>query len=178
MQRPKSATVFGILNIAFATMSFFGLIFSIIVLRIAASSHSTQLIKQSPVLSAWTKFTMPLGFVSAIVLLIAGIGLLMMKNWARIVSIIYAIYSLVFGVVGLALMFLFMVMPMIEQSQQQSGPESIGMIAGAIGGMIGGVVGLAYPVLLLIFMTRPKLVEAFRVAELLSAPGQSHPPAA
>jgi hypothetical protein len=178
MQRPKSATVFGILNIAFAAMSFVGLIFSVIMMRVGQSSHSMQMLKQSPVLAAWTKFTLPVGFVSAIVLLIAGIGLLTMKNWGRILSIIYGCYSLVLGVVGLVLTFIFMLLPMIEQAQQRSSPEAIGMTAGAIGGMVGGVIGLAYPVLLLIFMTRPKLVEAFRVAEVLSTPGQGYPPAA
>lgn len=178
MQRPKSATVFGILNIAFAAMGFVGMIFTVVMLRVAASTQTAQLIKQSPVLAAWTKFTLPLGFISMIVLLIAGIGLLMMKNWGRILSIIYAVYALVFGLIGMVITFLFMLMPMIEKAQQTSGPESIGMVAGAIGGMVGSVIALAYPVLLLIFMTRPKLIEAFRVAELLSAPGQGYPPAA
>ncbi|MGZ4987361.1 MAG: hypothetical protein ACXWBP_04905 [Limisphaerales bacterium] len=177
MQRPKSATVFGILNIAFAVMGVVGLIFTIVVLRIAHSNPSTHAIQQSPVLLAWTKFTLPLGFVSSIVLVVAGIGLLQMKNWARILSIIYAIYSLVFGIVGLFLVFFFMVLPAIEQAQQKSGPEQIGMIAGSIGGLVGGVIGLAYPVLLLIFMMRPKLVEAFRAAEVLSAQNQGYPPA-
>ena len=178
MQRPKSATVFGILNIAFAVMGVLGLIFTIIALRFAHSNPSMRLIQQSPVLAAWTKFTLPLGFVNSIVLAIAGIGLLLMKNWARILSIIYAIYSLVFGIVGLFLMFFFMILPLIEQAQQKSGPESVAAVFGAFGGMIGAVIGLAYPVLLLIFMLRPKLVEAFRAAEALLAQSQGYPPAA
>ena len=178
MQRPKVATVFGILNIAFGAITVVGLIVSIIVLRIAHSSPSAQLLQQSPVLAAWTKFTIPLTFVSSIVLAIAGIGLLLFKNWGRILSIIHAVYSLVFGIVGLFITFFFMCIPMIEQAQQKSGPESIGMIIGSISGMIGGVIGLAYPVLLLIFMLRPKVVEAFRAAEGLSAQNQGYPPTA
>ncbi len=177
MQRPKVATVFGILNIAFAAMGVVGLIVSIVVLRVAAASHSNSILQQSPVLAAWTKISMPIGFVSSIVLAIAGTGLLLFKNWGRILSIIYAIYGLVFGIVGLFLTFFFMCLPMIQQAQQNPGPESIGRTAGAIGGMIGGVIGLAYPVLLLIFMLRPKVVEAFRAAEAASSQSQSYPSA-
>jgi hypothetical protein len=95
-------------------------------------------------------------------LLIAGIGLLLMKSWARTLSIIYAIYALVAGVLGLVVNFMFLVRPMLERAGQQHGPEAAGALGGAIGGTFGGCLGLVYPILLLIFMTRPKLVAAFQ----------------
>lgn len=120
---------------------------------------------------------MPLALVSCVVLAISGIGLLLMKNWARILSIIYAIYALVFGVIGLFISVIFMCLPMLAQAQQKPGPESIGMMVGAIGGIVGGVIGLIYPVLLLIFMLRPKLIEAFRTAQQSQMQPQVYPPA-
>jgi hypothetical protein len=88
----------------------------------------------------------------------------MMKPWARKLSIAYAIYALVFGVVGIVVNFLFVVRPMLEQAQGRQGPEAAGAIGGAFGGTIGGCFGLVYPILLLIFMTRPNVVAAFRTA--------------
>jgi uncharacterized membrane protein YfcA len=51
---------------------------------------------------------------------------------------------------------------MLEQAQQQHGPAAAGAIGGAIGGSVGGCFGLIYPVLLLIFMLRPKVAAAFQ----------------
>jgi hypothetical protein len=43
-------------------------------------------------------------------------------------------------------------------------------IGGAVGGVMGGCFGMIYPILLLIFMTRPKVVAAFRGAMPPSLP--------
>lgn len=51
--------------------------------------------------------------------------------------------------------------PMLEEASRKQGPEAAAAIGGAIGGTVGGCFGLIYPILLLIFMTRPKLVAAF-----------------
>jgi hypothetical protein len=61
--------------------------------------------------------------------------------------------------------FIFLVRPMLEQAQNQRGPEAAGAIGGAAGGMIGGCFGLVYPIILLIFMFRPTLAAAFRPAD-------------
>jgi len=95
-------------------------------------------------------------------LLAAGIGLMMLKPWARLVSIGYAIYAIVFGIVGMVINFFFLVRPMIEHAQQQSGPEAAVAIGGAVGGTIGGCFGLIYPIVLLIFMFRANVVGAFK----------------
>jgi hypothetical protein len=100
--------------------------------------------------------------LTCLVLLAAGIGLLHLKPWARILSMAYAIYAILFGILGMVVNFIFMIQPMLEQARQQQGPEAAGAIGGAVGGTIGGCFGLIYPVLLLIFMTRPKVVAAFR----------------
>lgn len=180
MQRPKIATVFGILNIAFAAMSFFGAIATIIMLRLgqAHGSQSVEMLRQSPILVKWTMFTMPLSFLSAIVLLTAGIGLLAVKNWARILSIVYAIYTIILGAIGMVLTVMFLLMPMLERAQQQdSGPQMGAAIGGIIGGVIGGLIGMAYPVILLIFMTRRTFVDQLRAADLLRQQPQVYPPA-
>ena len=52
---------------------------------------------------------------------------------------------------------------MLEKSRQLQGPEAAGMIGSAIGSVLDVVLGPIYPILLLIFMTRPKVVAAFQV---------------
>ena len=53
--------------------------------------------------------------------------------------------------------------PLMERANAAGGgPEQAGAIGGIIGGAFGGCIGLIYPVLLLIFMMRPNVVQAFR----------------
>ena len=164
MQRPTSVTVFGILNIAFAAFGVFGLIASIALFFISTDSNNPviKIMHENPAYAAWLKVCIPLGVLSCSALLVAGIGLLRLTSWARTLSIVYAIYAIVFGIIGPAVNFFFIIRPMLEQARQQHGPEAAGAIGGMIGGTIGGCFGLIYPVLLLIFMMRPNVVAAFR----------------
>jgi hypothetical protein len=164
MQRPTSVTVFGILNIVFAVFGIFGLIFSIVLFYLPADTNNPviKLIHESPAYAAWLKACIPLGLLSCAALLAAGIGLLRLQPWARTLSIAYAVYAFVFGIVGMAVNFFFVTQPMIEQAHQQQGPAAAGAMGAAIGGSIGGCLGLVYPVLLFIFMLRPVAAAAFR----------------
>jgi hypothetical protein len=164
MQRPTSVTVFGILNIVFAVFGVLGLIASIALFFLPADSNNPviKLIHENPAYAAWLKISIPLGLLSCSALLAAGIGLLRLKSWARVLSMAYAIYAIGFGILGMVINFIFLVQPMLEQARQQQGPEAAGAFGGAIGGSIGGFFGLIYPVLLLIFMLRPTVVAAFR----------------
>jgi len=164
MQRPTSVTVFGILNIVFAAFGIFGLIGSIILFLMPVGSNNPviKIMHENPAYAAWLKICIPLGLLRCAALLAAGIGLLRLKSWARILSIVYAIFAVVFDILAMVINFFFIIQPMLEQARQQHGPETAGAIGGAIGGTIGGCFGLIYPVLLLIFMLRPNVVAAFR----------------
>jgi hypothetical protein len=164
MQRPTSVTVFGILNIVFAAFGIFGMLATLVLfLPHSGASHNPviQLIQDSPAYAAWLEFSMAIGAVAAMALLAAGIGLLLLKPWARIVSIIYAIYAIVMTIVGTVVNYFLMVRPLLEQAQQQHGTAAAGAIGGAVGGAIGGCFGLIYPILLLVFMHRANVVAAF-----------------
>jgi hypothetical protein len=164
MQRPTSVTVFGILNIVFAVFGVFGLIASIALFFAAADSNNPviKIMHENPAYASWLKFCIPLGLLSCAALLAAGIGLLHLKSWARLLSIAYAIYAIVFGIIGMVVNFMFLVRPMIEQAQQRQGPEAASAIGAAVGGSVGGCFGLIYPVLLLVFMLLPKTAAAFQ----------------
>jgi hypothetical protein len=169
MQRSTVVTVFGILNIIFAALGLFGLVASVMVFTATGSSSNNpviQTIHNNPSYAAWLKISLVLGMGASAALLAAGIGLLNLKPWARTLSIIYAIYAIVNVLVGGVANYIFLIQPMMQQAQQKQGPEAAGAIGGAVGGMFGTCFGLVYPVLLLIFMLRPKVVAAFRPSGL------------
>ena len=164
MQRPPTVTVFGILNIAFSILGVFGMVATLALFSADAMSNNpvVAILRDNPAYAAWLKVTIPLGILSCVLVLAAGIGLLRLKEWARKLSIGYAIYAILFGILGIVINFVFLTRPMLEQASQRQGPEAAGAIGGAIGGSLGGCFGMIYPILLLIFMTRPKVKAAFR----------------
>jgi hypothetical protein len=176
MQRPTSVTVFGILNIVFAAFGFFGVIASAMLFTLSGANSSNpviQLIQDNPSYAAWIKISVVLGILVSIGLLASGIGLLKLKPWARIFSIVYAIYSIVMIIVGTVVNYFFLVQPLLEKAHNEQGPAAAGAIGGAIGGMFGGCLGIIYPILLLIFMMRPKVIAAFNPS--LPADGMQPP---
>src|SRR3954464_13258622 len=153
MQRPTSVSVFGILNLVFACFGVIGVFASIAMFYMPNSSNNpvVKIMQDNPSYAAFLKISIPLGILSCGALLAAGIGLLMLKNWGRLLSIGYAVYAILFGLVGMVANFLFVVRPLLDQASQKQGPEAAGAIGGAIGGSVGGCFGLVYPILLLIF---------------------------
>jgi len=164
MPRPPVATVFGILNIVFGAMSLLCSPLSLIMTMVPMQTNNpaSEIIHESMPLQFWLYAATVIGMVGGAVLLAAGIGLLKMQPWARITSVVYAIFAIVFGVVGQVVNWFLLIMPLMEQAKNQNGPAAAAGIGGAIGGMAGGCFGLVFPILLLIFMTRPKVVAALR----------------
>ena len=115
MQRPTSVTVFGILNIVFAAFGVLGLIASIALFFMPGNSNNPviKIMNENPAYATWLKVCIPLGLLSCTALLAAGIGLLRLKPWARKLSIGYAIYAIVFGILGMVVNFIFLVEPML-----------------------------------------------------------------
>lgn len=101
------------------------------------------------------------GLLAAFVLIAAGIGLLQMKSWARLASIGYAIFSIVMGILGIIVTAFFVFGPAIAGARAGGTEAAAGMV-GLVTGMLGGVLGMIYPVVLLIFMTRPRIRDAFK----------------
>ena len=164
MQRPTAVTVFGILNIVFAALGFLGGIFSALTMFILPHDTSNPVFKmmnEQPTLYWWTLLATVIGVALAALLLVAGIGLLKMKPSGRVMSVYYSIATLVLGLVGLVINSVFLISPLVAQAEKSSGPEAAGAVGGVIGGVCGGSCALIYPIVLLIFMTRPKLVAAF-----------------
>ena len=164
--RPAAFTVFGILNIVFGAMGLLGIISSAVMLSSSAFADNPAMkaMHNSPGYLLWFKITAPIGIVASLALIAAGFGLFFVKPWGRIISIIHAIFSIVMSIAGTVVNYLFLLRPLLEEAHRQHGPEAAGAIGGAIGGLFGSCFGFIYPIALLIVMTRPSAVAAFRPA--------------
>lgn len=164
MERPTSVTVFGILNIVFAAFGIFGTLGSLALFSANADMNNPviKIIHDNPNYALWMKICISLGLIVTIALLAAGSGLLKLKPWARTLSIAYAIYAIVFGIISIVANYFFLTKPLMEQAQGQHDAAAAAAVGAAIGGAVGGCVGMVYPILLLIFMTRPNVIAAFK----------------
>jgi hypothetical protein len=90
----------------------------------------------------------------------------MQKNWARIGSMVYAGIDIVLVVVGS-----MVVWPVTQRAMAQLPNVPQGMVQGIamVSMVVGVIIGLAYPAILLFFMTRTNVIEACQ-PELASAP--------
>ena len=131
-ERPISVTIFGILNIGFALLGLLGTLISMVVLS-HTSGNGNPFLKamyDNPHYVTWMKISVPLGCVGCLVLLAAGIGLLLLQKWARIMSIGYGIYAIVSGIAGGLIMI--SVFTSIMQNNTSGASEAM---------MIGSLVG-------------------------------------
>jgi hypothetical protein len=176
-QRPTSVTVFGILNIIFGSLGILCTPFALMVLFVTPPPGQGQNpnpaieLMKDPGYRTITVVMSGLGIVASAVLLASGIGLLRLRPWGRALAIGYAFYALAAALVNMVVSYVYLIAPMMEAAQKNNNPQSTGAaVGGTIGGLIGSVGSLIYPVLLLVFMTRPRVVRAFasalRVKEL------------
>ncbi len=167
MQRPTSVTVFGILNLVFGGLGVLCTPMSMMFLFLLTTpenpiSHAMNMNVGYRVYLIWVAVV---GVLAAFVLVAAGIGLLQMKSWARLVSIGYAIFSIVMGILGMIVSNIFVFGPAIADARARGPAAAAGMVGLAMG-VAGGVLGMIYPVALLIFMTRPRIRNAFQCQDV------------
>ena len=165
--RLVSATVFGTLNILFAVLGGCGIAFTFVLLLAPPNPQmpnpAIEAMRENAFYSVFSKFSMSLGFIAAIVLVAAGVGLLQMKSWGRTLSIVYAVYAILSTTVGLIVNYFVLLGPLLEKANElPAGPERAAAIGGAIGGVVGGCFGAIYPVVLLGFMLRPNFAAALK----------------
>lgn len=161
MQRPTSVTVFGILNIVFGALALICTPFSLAFLFVPNPAMETPAMAAfaNPAYRAWTLAMGVAGMGVSVLLIVAGIGLLKCRPWGRKISIGYAVYTIVASLVGAAVSAIMLAS--VANSASGGSPETGVMLAGGIGGTIGGACfALIYPIILLVFMFRPSVVDA------------------
>ena len=179
MKRPTSVTVFGILNIVFAVIGMCGVAVTAAQPAIQqameqAAKDNGQEVKQDPVqklLAADPKVRLignistGSGVVVTLVLLISGVALLLMRPWGRTLSIVCAVYDILSKIALSALSFWF-IQSALEGQEEVPAEIPVGTLQGIFAFSFGCslIFGLVYPIVLLIFMFRTTVTEAFGVS--------------
>lgn len=166
-KRPTAVTVFGMLNlmIGVSGVCCYGL--ASVLMFIALNPQRWRDNSVLPLMEEYTLYRtinqagMLLGLVSSVVLIAAGIGLLRLRPYGRTLSIGYGIYAIVINVLLTIFGFMF-VFPALFEKANASGGWSSGAGDGLIGNIIGIGMRLTFAGILLYFMFRPYIAEAFK----------------
>jgi hypothetical protein len=150
--KPMSVMVFGVLNIIFGGI---GLLWSpVSIFGLVISSGASEEITRG--YEMFLLLMNLVGFGFSIWLLTLGIGLLIMKKWARRGSVLYGWLGILLSFTETAVNILARIFSWITV------PEG-----GAAGYIVGNCIclvgGLIYPVLLLIFMQTARVKQAFQI---------------
>ena len=153
--KPASIKVFGILNIVFGAMgivgSVMGMTFFIFIQSTEFAQEIRSMMEAQNIESYWTfmQFSSCFGGILSLLLLACGVGLLLGQNWGRNGSLGYAaiqtLYTLVSTVLSMSMM-----------KHEES------LIFNAGGATCGVLLALIYPICIMIFLTRPNIVEALK----------------
>jgi hypothetical protein len=95
-------------------------------------------------------------------MVVMGIGLLTVKPWARKLAIGYGIYAILMSVVSSGLTFAFL-MPALCSQLAEADPRlaALGRAFISVFAAGAGLIVIVYYGLLVYFMTRPGVIEAF-----------------
>jgi hypothetical protein len=114
---------------------------------------------------AWVTYSLVSGPIMAIILLIAGLGLMKMRPWSRWLCLGYCIYAILMAMVTLYYQLVFINPAMLayqEEMSQQTGAPNFGSPEFSNVVTIGSVVlSLIFPIAVLIVLFRPKVAAAF-----------------
>jgi hypothetical protein len=179
MGRPTSVTVFAILNILYGLLYFcsgvFGIVSSVAMLvAIQAESEFADLMGPNagmftdPLFFGYSIVMQGIGIVLGMLAFVSAIGLLMMRHWARRLTTVFAISLLVMfgiGIISQVVMYASGFNPLASLDQFPGLNTDLIMIVSIVGGIIfNAVFTVLYPILMMYFLRRPHVVEAFRLA--------------
>ena len=153
---PPSIKVFGILQIVFGSMGCVcGGAGAGLILLMMKNAEFSMAFRQELTASHTEGYSSLLVITSVITLLLSvfqivtGIGLLKKQNWGRSSSLLYAVVTMLVSITTTIL-----TISMIKES-----PNMAFTLISTIG---GALFQLIYPICILIFLTRPAVVEALR----------------
>jgi hypothetical protein len=153
-----STLIFGILNIGMAFLNALALLMNLATSRLKLpTTPGMEAVKADPTFAALTKFGMYAGTVFGLALLAFGIGLLLLKNWARLGSIVYGVIAIVYTPVVSLLMW-----PYTKRMMENTPNMPPGMAAGmaTVTIVFSLLLGMGYAALLIFFMTRANVIAA------------------
>ncbi|PSB02200.1 hypothetical protein [Merismopedia glauca] len=150
---PKSVKVFEILNLIFGS---FGLAITPgNFANLDRSLNQLESLGFSANFSQWLRIINYLSPLIAVILLILGIGLILKQSWSRSGSVIYGWIAIAFNLLSAVIVGIGF------GSTLNSGEASIAVAIGAIfGAFLGALVGSIYPILTVIFLSKPEVKAA------------------
>ena len=149
MSKPVAVKVFGILNIVFGSL---GLVTS--PLNFVNIGQSVEMFEAEGFFRMWLYISIGIAPLLSLILLVLGIGLLRYNEWGRRGTVIYSWFTIILGIVSSLI-----TVGSLASKLGEANPVIIGAV---IGGIIGTFVGLIYPIVSLVFLTRPAAREACR----------------
>jgi hypothetical protein len=181
--RPTSVLIIAVLHLVGAAFLLLGAICGAVGQAVMANMKSPAggpdifaqqkaMVDAIPGYAAFNYAQMAVSLVVGILLVVAGVGLLSMKPWARTLSIVYAVISILNHIVELGYQF-GVVVPNMDAAMQKmfEGDPNLKAAGANLGGfgtasaVVGALFGaafIAYPIAVWIVMTRPAVVAAFR----------------
>ena len=171
-ERPVSVTLFGILNIGFGLLGLGWALLSKLLEGFDSAHSGASLspyfstmmaiwdaISKDPAYAVWNQISFPMDIAAGLALTAAGIGLLLLKNWSRLLSNGWAVYTIISVFVNLAVLFVAL-HRVLAGALHSSTTGAVALVLASAA--ISAILTLVYPLLLLYFMSRPKVVPAFQ----------------
>jgi len=163
-KRPAWPTAIGVISVVLGSLGF--ICTPIVMAAGARNTRGNQVYELFPDwYHSYTMAAFAVGLAIAVVLLLAGIYLLKRRPAAKLLHVTYALIQVFTAVVN-AILLVTTFLPSIRQS---SAPEHL-KTSIIIGWVIGIPIGLVYPVFLLIWFCRPKIVQQVRQWSASAAP--------
>lgn len=166
--KPGALTAFGVLNLVFGVIGTCGIGLSALLPYLpqdkSVPNPALELLMQNASYRMYFQVSLGLGFVAVVILIIGGIGLLLARPFGRSLSNAYGVYAIISGIAGMIVSYVLLIQPNLEKvTSDGSDPQvQAALIGGIAGGLLGGCLGEIYPILLLFFINRPKVVAALK----------------
>jgi hypothetical protein len=165
-KRSVTMIVFGIISLAYSAMMLCAMGSGIVSVLFtpAGVSPFSRLVAEEPATRTFFIVNNAVSVLANAVLIGCGVGLLLGREWARRLGVVYGVYLVAMTLAAGVGSWLFMIQPLIEVSDMDEPQQAIGVYSSIAGGAFVGILAIAFGVTLAWFLSRPK-VKAAAAAE-------------
>lgn len=163
--RPVGVTIFAILHLLFGAS---GLVIAISTLVFSAIGGAVDFgpvplgeTVDQPAYRLVTGVIGTLDFFLCTALLAAGLGLLKMRGWARQVSLVYAVYTIIAAAVSSVVQYSIIYLPLIERVAGDAIRKEEASALGIVLAVSVACIGMIYPLAILFYFFRPGIRRKF-----------------
>lgn len=164
LQKPKTLLVLGILNLAFTAFGFFGLMSSVMILvkpDMYPGNPMHTILENDPAYATYYKGLLAISFILLPVQVIAGIGLIKAREWARKLTILLAITAVVVALVNIWISYTHVNGAVMAEAMKDQGSDAttqkIMEVTMTVSLALGVLVAAGWAILQSILLTRPRV---------------------